>query len=64
MEAIMQRRQKEAQEAYERMWDSGKGSFHPDYDPEACVLEDFVKASRETEELYNAIVKNDVVKAS
>jgi hypothetical protein len=39
-------------------WAGGLGSFHPDYDPEAS--EDFRKAKRETEELYNAIVKNDV----
>jgi hypothetical protein len=60
MEAIMQRRHKEAAEAVERLWDEGKGSFHPDFDPHAAGLEDFVKASRETEELYLAIVKNDV----
>lgn len=31
----MRKRQKEAEEAYEAMWDNGKGSHHPDYDPEA-----------------------------
>lgn len=57
----MQRRQKEATEAYEAQWAGGKGSFHPDYDPEAAMSsEEFQKATRETEELYNAIVKNDV----
>ncbi len=60
----MQRRQKEAAEAYERAWDGGAGSFHADYDPDAAVLEDFAKATRETEELYNAVVKNDVAKVS
>ena len=56
----MQRRQKEAMDAYEAQWAGGLGSFHPDYDPEAMSSEDFRKAKRETEELYNAIVKNDV----
>ena len=37
-------------------WDGGKGSHHPDYDPQAKG-NDVVKASRETEELLNAIVK-------
>ena len=37
-------------------WDGGKGSHHPDYDPHAKG-HDAVKASRETEELLNAIVK-------
>ena len=31
----MKKRQKEAEEKYEAMWDGGKGSHHPDYDPEA-----------------------------
>lgn len=44
----MRKRQKEAEEAYEAMWNGGKGSHHPDFDPEA-VGEDVVKASRETE---------------
>ena len=34
MEDVMRRRQKEAAEAYEAMWDNGRGSHHPDYDPE------------------------------
>jgi hypothetical protein len=34
MEDVMRRRQKEAAEAYEAMWDGGRGSHHPDYDPE------------------------------
>ena len=55
----MRKRQKEADDAYEKMWDGGRGSHHPDYDPYAAG-EDVVKASRETEELYNAIVKNDI----
>ena len=58
----MAKRAKEAQERYDAMWADGRGSHHPDYDPEAAVLEDFAKASRETEEMYNAIVANDVVK--
>jgi hypothetical protein len=64
MEAIMQRRQKEAAAAYEAQWANGSGSFHCDYDPEAQVCDDFRKASRETEELYNAIVKSDVAMVS
>ncbi len=64
MEAIMQRRQKEAAEATEKQWASGSGSFHPDYDPDASVLPTFVKANRQTEELYEAIVKNNVHKVS
>ena len=37
-------------------WDDGKGSHHPDYNPYAKG-ENVIKASRETEELLNAIVK-------
>ncbi|KAL6779868.1 hypothetical protein ACKKBG_A14075 [Auxenochlorella protothecoides x Auxenochlorella symbiontica] len=59
MEEIMKKRQKALDEAYEAQWDGGRGSHHPDYDPEATG-EGVVKASRETEELYNAIVKNDI----
>ncbi|WPT16263.1 Cortactin-binding protein 2 [Picochlorum sp. SENEW3] len=61
MEEIMKKRQKEIEEAYEKQWDGGKGAHHPDYDPEA-VGQDVVKANRATEELYNAIVKNDIKK--
>ncbi len=57
----MKKRQKEADDAYEAQWDGGKGSHHPDYDPYAFG-EDVVKASRATEELYNAIVTDDVKK--
>ena len=38
-----------------------RGSHHPDYDPDV-VGDKVVKANRPTEELYNAIVKNDVRK--
>ncbi len=61
MDEIMKKRQKEADDAYEAQWDGGRGSHHPDYDPEA-VGNDVTKANRATEELYNAIVKNDVRK--
>jgi hypothetical protein len=61
MEEIMKKRQKEADDAYEAQWDGGRGAHHPDYDPEA-IGDDVVKANRATEELYNAIVKNDVRK--
>lgn len=59
MEDVMRKRQTEKEEAYEAQWDNGRGSHHPDYDP---YVQDgnAVKASRETEELYNAIVKNDI----
>ena len=55
----MKKRQAEIERAYEAQWDGGKGSHHPDYDPLA-VGDDVVKASRETEELYTALVKNDI----
>ena len=55
----MRKRQKEADDAYEAQWNAGKGSHHPDYDPYA-MGDDIQKASRQTEELYNAIVKNDI----
>lgn len=57
----MKKRQKEADDAYEAQWDGGRGAHHPDYDPEA-IGDDVTKANRATEELYNAIVKNDVRK--
>lgn len=55
MEEIMRKRQKEAADAYEQQWNNGLGSHHPDYDPDVSGPE-VVKATRETEELYNAIV--------
>lgn len=55
----MNKRQKEKDEAYEAQWDNGQGSHHPDYDPWAHG-DLVVKASRVTEELYNAIVVNDI----
>jgi len=55
----MMRRQRELEAKYEAQWDAGKGSHHPDYDP-AATGDDVVKASRETEELLNAIIKNDI----
>lgn len=57
----MRKRQKEKTDAYEAQWNGGKGSHHPDYDPTASGT-DVLKASRATEELYNAIVKDDVKK--
>lgn len=59
MEDIMRKRQNEKDAAYEAQWDSGRGSHHPDYDPVAFG-EGVLKASRQTEELYNAIVKNEI----
>ena len=59
MEEIMKKRQKEIERVYEEQWDGGRGAHHPDYDPEAAG-EDVVKGSRTTEELYNAIAKNDI----
>lgn len=61
MEEIMKKRQKEADAAYEAQWDSGRGAHHPDYNPEA-IGDGVSKADRATEELYLAIVKNDVRK--
>eukprot|EP00218_Dolichomastix_sp_CCMP3274_P015721 CAMPEP_0170142750 /NCGR_PEP_ID=MMETSP0033_2-20121228/8397_1 /TAXON_ID=195969 /ORGANISM="Dolichomastix tenuilepis, Strain CCMP3274" /LENGTH=223 /DNA_ID=CAMNT_0010379121 /DNA_START=67 /DNA_END=738 /DNA_ORIENTATION=- len=58
-EDLMQKRQRAMDEHYEAQWDGGRGSHHPDYDPSATG-EDVVKATRETEELLNAIIKNDV----
>ena len=52
-------RQIDIEEAYELQWDSGKGSHHPDYKPESKG-KDVHKASRETEELLMALIKNDV----
>lgn len=57
----MKKRQQEADDVYAAQWDDGRGSHHPDYDPYAQG-DDVVKASRETEECYNAIVKNDIRK--
>ena len=59
VEDVMQKRQRELEERYEAQWDGGKGSHVPDFDPTAKGA-DAVKASRETEELLNAIVKNDI----
>lgn len=59
MEELMRKRQKEKDDAYEAQWDNGQGSHHPDYDPYAYG-EDVVKGNRHTEELYNAIVENDI----
>jgi hypothetical protein len=35
MEALMQKRLKEKQDAYDAQWDNGNGSHHPDYNPTA-----------------------------
>eukprot|EP00227_Mantoniella_beaufortii_P017585 CAMPEP_0197585842 /NCGR_PEP_ID=MMETSP1326-20131121/8022_1 /TAXON_ID=1155430 /ORGANISM="Genus nov. species nov., Strain RCC2288" /LENGTH=105 /DNA_ID=CAMNT_0043150403 /DNA_START=97 /DNA_END=411 /DNA_ORIENTATION=+ len=59
MEAIMKKRQVAVEEAYAAQWDDGKGSHHPDYNPNAKG-EGVTKGSRETEELLSAIVKNDL----
>lgn len=34
----MKKRQKEIEEKYEAQWDGGRGSHHPDYNPEAVRL--------------------------
>ncbi|GMH40294.1 hypothetical protein BSKO_08198 [Bryopsis sp. KO-2023] len=62
MEEIMRKRQAAIDEAYESQWNNGLGSHHPDYDPDAFG-EDVVKADRVTEELYLAIVQNNIKKA-
>ena len=55
-EAVLKKRQAAIDESYEAQWDGGKGSHHPDYNP-AAFGPDAVKATRETEELLNAIIK-------
>ena len=55
----MRKRQKAKEEAYVAQWDNGKGSHHPDYDPYVRG-EGVHKATRSTEELYIAIVENDI----
>ena len=52
----MLKRQAAIDEAYEAVYDGGKGSHHPDYQPTASGP-GVVKATRETEELLNAIIK-------
>ena len=52
----MKKRQAAIDEAYEAQWDGGRGSHHPDYNPEAAG-QGVVKGTRETEELLNAIIK-------
>lgn len=59
LDNIMKKRAKEIEEAYESQWNGGLGAHHADYDPSA-VGDDVVKGSRETEELYNALVQNDL----
>jgi hypothetical protein len=56
MEKVMLKRQMAIDEAYEAVYDGGKGSHHPDYQPDASGP-GVNKATRETEELLNAIVK-------
>lgn len=57
----MRKRLKEKADTYEAQWNGGKGSHHPDYVPTVSG-KDVVKASRATEELYNAIVQDDIKK--
>ncbi|KAI8470868.1 MAG: ankyrin repeat-containing domain protein [Monoraphidium minutum] len=61
MADLMARRQRERQDAYDAQWDGGRGSHHPDYDPTASGPA-VAKASRATEELYLAIVEDDVAR--
>jgi hypothetical protein len=60
MEAIMAKRAASAAAAYEAMWDEGRGSHHPDFDPMAFARFACERASRQTEELYCAIVANNI----
>ena len=54
------RKRREARDTeYECQWNNGLGAHHPDYDP-TVTGPSALKASRATEELYNAIVKNDI----
>ncbi|CAG9462767.1 unnamed protein product [Pedinophyceae sp. YPF-701] len=59
IESVMQKRREARQKAYDEMWNDGKGSHHPDYDP-YVFGKDAVKASRATEELYNHIARGEV----
>jgi hypothetical protein len=55
----MRKRLEQRQADYDAQWADGAGSHHPDYDPTA-VGDAVVKASRATEELYLAVVANDL----
>lgn len=55
----MKKRAAEAAAAYDAAWDGGRGSHHPDFDPDT-VSAGAPRATRATEELYNAIVSDDV----
>lgn len=59
LDDLMRKRAQEKAAAYEAEWDNGRGSHHPDFDPYASV-DAAQKASRATEELYLAIVRDDV----
>ena len=59
MDDIMKKRAAEAAAAHEAAWDGGRGSHHPDFDPEAAV-DGAPRATRQTEILYNAIVADDI----
>lgn len=59
MEEIMRKRREALELEYETQWNNGQGAHHPDYDPTVSGP-DAIKANRATEELYNAIVKNDI----
>lgn len=72
----MRKRRAEADAAYEACWDGGRGSHHPDFDPWAVVPAappptknassssastiPAPRADRPTEQLYAAIVADDV----
>ena len=55
----MRKRLAEEAAAYEASWAGGAGSHHPDFDPDAAAA-GAPRASRATEELYNAVVADDV----
>jgi len=56
MEKVMLKRQTAIDEAYEAVYDGGKGSHHPDYQPDASGPGGG-QATRETGGLRNAIIK-------
>ena len=55
----MKKRAAEAAAAHEAAWDGGRGSHHPDFDPEAAA-DGALRADRATELMYNAIVADDI----
>ena len=60
LDDLMKKRAADRAAAYEACWDNGAGSHHPDFDPQAASGPGVLRAGRATEELYLAIVRDDV----